>query len=164
MWTHRSVRCESGRRQSIRLLHRKGQQDVYDKLLSEEGGLSQQKALTQEIATIRERLVNSGALIRWSRQHPTRFSRKLNGVYNGTPRWFAKHQRLRQSAHEGRTQRALQMMNCTTTENQLDRVVEQNTDVPMPQILEEIVEVEAVVDIVVSQSEFIFGFSVNNVF
>ena len=40
--------------------------DVYDKLSTEKGGLPQQKALTVEIATIRERLVNSGALIRWT--------------------------------------------------------------------------------------------------
>ena len=41
-------------------------QDVYDKVSTEKGGLPQQKALTLEIATIRERLVNSGALIRWT--------------------------------------------------------------------------------------------------
>ena len=35
------------------------------------------------------------------------------------------------------------------------RVIEQNMDVPMPQILEEIVEVETIVDIPVQQSEFI---------
>ena len=40
--------------------------DLYDKLSTEKGGLPQQKALTLEIATIRERLVNSGALIRWT--------------------------------------------------------------------------------------------------
>ena len=40
-------------------------QDVYDKLSTERGGLPQQEALTLEIATIREWLVNSGALIRW---------------------------------------------------------------------------------------------------
>ena len=40
--------------------------DVYDKLSTEKGGLPQQKALTVEIATIREWLVNSGALIRWT--------------------------------------------------------------------------------------------------
>ena len=39
---------------------------VYDKLSTEKGGLPQQKALTVEIATIREWLVNSGALIRWT--------------------------------------------------------------------------------------------------
>ena len=36
------------------------------------------------------------------------------------------------------------------------RVIEQNMDVPMPQILEGIVETEAIVDIPVLQSEFIF--------
>ena len=36
------------------------------------------------------------------------------------------------------------------------RVIEQNMDVPMPQILEEIVEIEAIVDIPVLQSEFMF--------
>ena len=40
--------------------------DVYDKLSTEKGGLLRQKALTLEIATIREWLVNSGALIRWT--------------------------------------------------------------------------------------------------
>ena len=39
--------------------------DVYDKLSTENCGLPQ-KALTLEIATIREWLVNSGALIRWT--------------------------------------------------------------------------------------------------
>ena len=36
------------------------------------------------------------------------------------------------------------------------RVIEQNMDVPMPQIPEEIVEIETIVDIPVLQSEFIF--------
>ena len=36
------------------------------------------------------------------------------------------------------------------------RVIEQNIDVPMPQILEEIVEIESIVDISVLQFEFIF--------
>ena len=40
--------------------------DVYDKLSTEEGGLPQQKALTLEIATIREWLGNPFALIRWT--------------------------------------------------------------------------------------------------
>ena len=44
-----------------------GARDVYDKVSTEKkGGLPQQKALTLEIATIREWLVNSGALIRWT--------------------------------------------------------------------------------------------------
>ena len=45
-------------------------------------------------------------------------------------------------------------------EKELERVVEQNTDVPMPQILEEIVEIAAIVDIPVLQLEFIFLVSV----
>ena len=40
--------------------------DVYDKLLTENGGLPQHKALTLEIANIREWLANSGASIRWT--------------------------------------------------------------------------------------------------
>ena len=40
--------------------------DVYDRLSTENGGLPQKKALTVEIATIREWLFNSGALIRWT--------------------------------------------------------------------------------------------------
>ena len=40
--------------------------DVHDKVSTEKGGLPQHKALTLEIATIREWLVNSGALIRWT--------------------------------------------------------------------------------------------------
>ena len=40
--------------------------DVYDKLSTEKGRLPQQKALTLDIATFREWLVNSSALIRWS--------------------------------------------------------------------------------------------------
>ena len=41
-------------------------QDVYDKLSTEKGELPQQKAVTLEMATVREWLVNSGALIRWT--------------------------------------------------------------------------------------------------
>ena len=48
------------------------------------------------------------------------------------------------------------MKNCTTTENQLERVVEQIFNMTMPQIPEEIVEIEAIVDIPVLQFEFIF--------
>ena len=40
--------------------------DAYDKVSTEKGGLPQRKALTLEIATIREWLVNSGTLIRWT--------------------------------------------------------------------------------------------------
>ena len=40
--------------------------NVYDNVSTEKGGLPQQKALTQELATIREFLVNSSALIRWT--------------------------------------------------------------------------------------------------
>ena len=40
--------------------------DAYDKLLTEKSGLPQQKALTLEIATFREWLVNSDAHIRWT--------------------------------------------------------------------------------------------------
>ena len=39
---------------------------VHDKVPTEKGGPLQQKALTLEIATIREWLVNSGASIRWT--------------------------------------------------------------------------------------------------
>ena len=38
----------------------------YDKVSTEKTGLPKQKALTLETATIREWLVNSGALIRWT--------------------------------------------------------------------------------------------------
>ena len=48
------------------------------------------------------------------------------------------------------------MKNCTTTENQLERVVEKIFNMTMPPILEEIVEIEAIVDIPVLQFEFIF--------
>ena len=40
--------------------------DVFDKLLTEKGGLPQHKALTLEIANIWEWLANSGASIRWT--------------------------------------------------------------------------------------------------
>ena len=40
--------------------------DVFDNLSTEKGGLPQQKALTPEIATIREWLVNSDTQIRWT--------------------------------------------------------------------------------------------------
>ena len=39
---------------------------VYDKLSTEKNGFPQQKALTLEIATIREWLVNSDAQMRWT--------------------------------------------------------------------------------------------------
>ena len=52
--------------------------DVYDKPSTEKGGLPQQKALTLEIATIREWLVNSGALIRWTANE--------NMIMNGFPK------------------------------------------------------------------------------
>ena len=57
-----------------------------------------------------------------------------------------------------RIQRILQMMKNvgTTTENPLERVVEQIFNMSMPQILEEIVEIEAIVDIPVLKFEFIF--------
>ena len=41
-------------------------------------------------------------------------------------------------------------------ETELERIAEHVIDVPMPQILEEIVEIEAIVDISVLQFEFIF--------
>ena len=40
--------------------------DVYDKVSTEKGGLPQQKTLALEMGTIRECLVNSGPLIRWT--------------------------------------------------------------------------------------------------
>ena len=40
--------------------------DVYDKVLTEKGGLPQQKALTLEIGLIEEWLVTPGAEIRWT--------------------------------------------------------------------------------------------------
>ena len=44
-------------------------------------------------------------------------------------------------------------------QNESERVVEQYFDAPMPQIMEEIVKVEAIVDISVQQIEFFFGWS-----
>ena len=43
-----------------------GARDVYDKVSTEKERLPQQKALTPEVVTIREWLVNSGSLIRWT--------------------------------------------------------------------------------------------------
>ena len=40
--------------------------DVYDRLAKETGGLPEQKALTMEIAIVREWLLESGATIRWT--------------------------------------------------------------------------------------------------
>ena len=48
------------------------------------------------------------------------------------------------------------MKNYTTKESQLERVVEQIFDKPTPHILEEIIELEAIVEIPVLQFEFIF--------
>ena len=77
-----------------------------------------------------------------------------------------KSQCLRQSVHEGRSR--LQripvpmhdescLVENSTISWRMNRsgVVEQNVDVPMPQILKEIVEIEAIVDIPVLQFEFI---------
>ena len=47
------------------------------------------------------------------------------------------------------------MKNYTTKESQLERVVEQIFDKPTPHILEEIIELEAIVEIPVLQFEFI---------
>ena len=47
------------------------------------------------------------------------------------------------------------MKNCTTTKGQLERVVEQIFTTPVPQILEELIELEEIVDIPVLQIEFI---------
>ena len=53
--------------------------DVYDKVSTEKGGLPQQKALTLEIATIRERLVSADAQMRWTAdEHMI-----MNGLTNG---------------------------------------------------------------------------------
>ena len=49
------------------------------------------------------------------------------------------------------------MKNGTTVENQLERVVEQIFNMTMPQILEEFVEIEAIVDTPVLQFEFNFS-------
>ena len=48
------------------------------------------------------------------------------------------------------------MKNYTTKESQLERVVEQIFDKPTPHILEEIIELEAIVEIPVLQFEFFF--------
>ena len=95
---------------------------------TEKGGLPQQRALTLEIATIREWFVNSGALIRWtadanmvvngltkdhkeSRQHLARV------LQNGE--WFVQNQRLNQNVHAGRNlssrQRVQHRKSCTTS-------------------------------------------------
>ena len=77
--------------------------DVYDKVSTQKSGLPQQKALTLEIAAIREWLVNSDAQIRWAadenmimngltktteRQCSTwlEYSTTENGLCNETPR------------------------------------------------------------------------------
>ena len=56
--------------------------DVNGNPSTEKGGLPQQKALTLEIATTRERLVNSGALIRWTADE----NMILNGLTEGPQR------------------------------------------------------------------------------
>ena len=40
--------------------------DVYDRLAKETGGILEQKALTMEIAIVREWLLASGAILRWT--------------------------------------------------------------------------------------------------
>ena len=154
--------------------------DVYDKLSTEKGGLQQQKALTLEIATIREWLVNSDAQIRWTADD--------NMIMNGgvkkalgsstakrrmecTTRRHSGSRKVSVSA-KGYTKDeadsnaslfrrvARRVLHCGKSnhivENESDRVVEQNIDAPMSQILEEIVEVEAIVDITVLQIELVF--------
>ena len=73
--------------------------DVHDKVSTEKGGLPRQKALTLEIATIREWLVNSGILIRCTTE---------NGAYKETLRWFVRNRRLNQNVHAGRNLSKLQ--------------------------------------------------------
>ena len=91
-------------------------------------------------------------------------------MYKETPRWFAKGQRLNQNVHEGRNlsrlQRAHVPKSCTTSpflwklkyivETESERDVEQIIDVPMPQIVEEIVEVEQIVDVPAPHIELVF--------
>ena len=161
-------------------------QDVYDKHSTEKGGLPQQKALTLVIATIREWLVNSGALIRWtadenmimngltkdqkeSRQHLARVLQ--NGEWSVQRDAALVHKKSASQSKRARGTQQTPTRPCSAkvarrvlycgklshlVENATIRVIEQNMDVPMPQILEEIVEIEAIVDNPVLQSEFIF--------
>ena len=100
--------------------------DVYDNASTEKGGLPQQKALTLEIATIREWLVNSGALIRWtadeniimngltkdhkeSRQHLTQVLQNgERSVQRETLRRSARNRRLNPNVQAGRNLSRLQ--------------------------------------------------------
>ena len=86
--------------------------DVYGNVSTEKGGLPQQKALTLEIATIPEWLVNSEALIRrtadekhdheWSDEGSQKSQDNTWLEFKETPRWFVKNRRLNQSVHVAR--------------------------------------------------------------
>ena len=108
--------------------------DLHDKVSTEKEGLPQQKAPTLEIATIREWLVNSRALIRWtadenmtmngltkdhkeSRHHLARVLQ--NEEWSETLRWFVRNRRLNRNVHAGRNlsrpQRVQVRKSCTTS-------------------------------------------------
>ena len=148
-----------------------GARSVDNKLLTEKGGLQQQKALTLEIVTIREWLVNSDAQIRWTADD--------NMIMNGgvkktlgsstakrrmecTTRRHSDSRKVNVSAKgytkdeaDSMTSSVLWKLN-NILEKRSERVVEQNIDASMPQILGDIVEVEAIVEITVLQIDLFF--------
>ena len=92
-------------------------------------------------------------------------------MYNETPRWFAKSQRLNQNVNEGR--KRLQRVPVTSptswrlnffVETESELLVEQIVDVPLPHIVEEIVEAVQIVKSPVPQIELVFFFVVLVVF
>ena len=150
--------------------------DVYDKLLTEKSGLPQQKALTLEIATIRELLVNSDAQIRWtadenmimngltkdnkeSRQHMARALHNGEWSVCTTRRHVTKSQCRSQSVHDDSTRRTRsRVKKCTTSEIQKFKRSELRNKSSMRQChrLWKIAEFEEIIDIPVLQMEFVW--------
>ena len=156
--------------------------DVYDKLSTEKGGLPQQKALTLEIDTIRAWLVNSGALIRWTadenmimsgltKDHNESRQQLARVLQNGE--WSVQRHatlvREKSASQSKRTRRTkpVQTSTCPCSEEfhdesyivetESERVVEQIIDVPIPQIVEDIVELGQLVDVPVPQIELVLS-------
>ena len=110
--------------------------NVYDKFSTEKGGLPQQKALTLEIATIREWLVNVRSFDtldcrrkhdhEWSDEGSQRVKTTLGSGttvrrmgHTKTLRWFARHRRLNPNVFAGRNlskhERVRVRRSCTTS-------------------------------------------------
>ena len=148
--------------------------------LDRERWTPQQKALTLEIANIREWQVNSDAQIRWtadenmimngltkdqqeSRRHLARVLSNGEWSVQRDATLVREESASQSNVNEGR--KRLQRVPVTSpiswrlnffVETESELLVEQIVDVPLPQIMEEIVEVVQIVDVPVPQIELVF--------